>query len=395
MDALKGKIADLSEKYLQAIIDFRRHIHQHPELSFQEKHTANYIASTFARHGVKTIPFNQHHSFMAIVEGKGSGKTIGIRAELDALPITEESDLEYKSNSKGVMHACGHDIHIAAVAGTGIILHELREFWNGRVLLIFESGEELLPGGARAIVNSDVFLGMKPDIMLGLHVLPEMETGKVGFCPGRYMASGDEIYLNVRGKGGHAALPHTLIDPVVIASHIVIALQTLISRNTPPMLPAVLSFGKIEASGATNVIPSNVYIEGTLRTLDENWRETAHGLIVQNAKGVAQAMGGNCDVEIRQGYPFVYNNPELTRKVQSIAMEFLGDSNVVSLEPRMTTDDFAYFSQEIPSVFFRLGVGTSNSSVTQLHTPKFVANEKSLSLALPLLTWITIKILEG
>jgi amidohydrolase len=292
------------------------------------------------------------------------------------------------------MHACGHDIHMASAIGVGLIMHWLRNHWNGRVILVFESGEEQLPGGAMAILDSAEFKSIFPDIMFGLHVLPEMEVGKVGFCSGRYMASGDEVYLTVKGKGGHAALPHTLIDPVVIASNIILNLQTIVSRSAPALVPTVLSFGKVEANGATNVIPNEVKIEGTFRTMDEGWRGKAHSLIEAKANGIARSMGGSCEVEIRKGYPSVYNNPALTEKAKKLAVELLGFDKVVDLEPRMTTDDFAYFSQQIPSVFFRIGVGFPKSEHFQLHSSSFIANEDSLQTSIPLLAWLILNNLE-
>ncbi len=273
-------------------------------------------------------------------------------------------------------------------------MHELRNRWAGRVILVFESGEEQLPGGAMAILDSAEFKSVMPDIMLGLHVLPEMEVGKVGFCAGRYMASGDEVYLTVKGKGGHAALPHTLIDPVVIASNIILNLQTIVSRSAPALVPTVLSFGKVEANGATNVIPNEVRIEGTFRTMDEEWRDKAHSLIEMKANGIAQSMGGSCNVEIRKGYPSVFNNPALTVNAKKLANELLGLDKVVELEPRMTTDDFAYFSQQIPSVFFRIGVGAPKAEHLQLHSSNFIASEDSLKTSVLLSVWLLLNNLK-
>ena len=394
MEFLREKILGLVEKHLQAIIGVRRYVHRNPELSFQEANTAQYIRSILAEYGIRTIPLGQYHSFIAVVEGRSAGSTIGIRAELDALPVLEDTKVEYASIKQGVMHACGHDLHMAAVVGAGIALQELSDFWNGRVLLVFESGEEQLPGGATEILNSAEFNSMRPDVMIGLHVLPELEAGKVGFCSGRYMASGDEVYLTVKGKGGHAALPHMLVDPVVIASNIILNLQTIVSRSASALVPTVLSFGKVEANGATNIIPNEVRIEGTFRTMDEDWRTKAHSLIEENAKGIAMSMGGDCLVEIRKGYPSVYNNPELTENSKQIASELLGAENVIALEPRMTTDDFAYFSQKIPSVFFRVGAGFNNLDKMQLHSGRLLINEESLRTGMLLLLSIVFSKLK-
>ena len=390
MESMKAKISELAQKYYQSIIEYRRYIHKNPELSFQESGTANYIKSIFEEKGIEVIPVKGQTSFFAVIKGSNPGKTIGIRAELDGLPVNEETSLDFKSVKSGAMHACGHDIHMASLIGTGIIIDELKEYWSGRVVLIFESGEEQLPGGAKAILESEEFSQYRPDLMIGMHVLPELEAGKVGFCSGRYMASGDEVYITVKGKGGHAALPHTLVDPVVIAASIIINLQAFVSRNSPALVPTVLSFGKVIANGATNIIPNEVSIEGTFRTMDETWRSRAHTLIESYAKGIAQSMGGECIVEIRKGYPSVYNNPQLTEVFSKLSSDFLGHESVVVLEPRMTTDDFAYFSQQIPSVFFRIGVGFPNSEHYQLHSSQFIANEEVIKHSVPLLVMLLV-----
>lgn len=394
MDNLREKILSLVQKYNSRIIEYRRDIHRNPELSFKEELTSQYIQSILSNEGIRIIRLAKQHSFIAVIDGDGDGKTIGVRAELDALPIQERADVDFASQNDGVMHACGHDIHMASAIGTALIMNKIKEHWSGRVVFVFESGEEQLPGGALSVLESAEFKSVMPDLMLGLHVLPEMEAGKVGFCSGRYMASGDEVYLTVKGKGGHAALPHTLVDPVVIASNIILNLQTIVSRSAPALVPTVLSFGKVTANGATNVIPNEVKIEGTFRTMDEAWRGKAHSLIEANAAGIAQSMGGRCDVEIRKGYPSVFNNPTLTENAKKLASELLGFDKVVELEPRMTTDDFAYFSQQIPSVFFRVGVGFPKSEHTQLHSSGFIANEDSLQTSIPLMAWLILNNLK-
>lgn len=394
MDSLKDTVATLVQNHLQGVINCYRHIHQNPELSFNEVNTSNYLKEILLKKGINIIPIEGQYSFIAVIEGNKSGKTIGLRAELDALPVNEETTLDFRSQNHGIMHACGHDIHMASLIGVGLILNELKAYISGTVLLIFESGEEQLPGGAKAIIESLEFKRLNPACIIGMHVLPELNAGEIGVCSGRYMASGDEVYLTVKGKGGHAALPHTLVDPIVISSNILLNLQTIVSRNAPALIPTVLSFGRVEAMGATNVIPNEVKIAGTFRTMDEIWRTKAHSLIVASAKGIAQSMGGDCVVEIRNGYPSVYNNPELTNNARTLAVDLIGESKVVDLEPRMTTDDFAYFSQVVPSVFLRLGVGFDNAEKAQLHSPSFVANEKSLFTATSLLCWLVLKLAD-
>ena len=378
----------------QQLVEYRRYIHKNPELSFQEEGTAEYIKHILKTEGVRVETFGTHHSFAAIVEGKEKGKTYGLRAELDALPITEKSGLEFSSVNPQAMHACGHDLHMAIAIGITLTLHRLRETLKGRFVAIFQSGEEILPGGAKSIAESKLYRELQPDAMFGVHVLPELEVGKVGVCPGKYMASGDEVYITVKGKGGHAALPHLLIDPVVCASEIILGLQTLVSRKAPPLIPTVLSFGKVEAIGATNVIPDEVSIAGTFRTMDEAWRHEAHKLIREMAMGIAASHRAGCEVEIREGYPSIYNNPELTQAVKNKATELFGPENVVDLEPRMTTDDFAYFSNLTPSVYFRVGTGYPNIENSQLHRPDFNPSEEAIGVAYGLLTKVLQSLLS-
>ena len=363
----------------------RRHLHANPELSFQEAKTASYVAKVLLDLGLEVHERVVDHSLIGILKGSRPGKCIGVRAELDALPLDEKTALPYASNVSGAMHACGHDIHMAVVLGLAKVLSDNRNNLCGTVVLVFESGEELLPGGARGILESDIFKRNIPDIMLGMHVLPELEAGKVGFRAGRYMASSDEVYITVHGKGGHAALPNTVVDPVLIASHVVVALQQVVSRNAQPIVPTVLSFGKVTANGANNIIPNQVLLEGTFRTMDEQWRVDAHQRIASIAKGISESMGGACTVDIRSGYASVYNNEALTQSAVSVASDLLGEANVVALEPRMTADDFAFFSQTIPSLFFRLGVGFFTGSKYGLHNPKFNANEDSMATGVKVL----------
>jgi len=372
-----------------------QHLHALPELSFNEVNTSQYIANQLDSYGIEWHRVRNSTSIIGIIRGKGIGRTVGIRAELDALPLTELGNSEHASRNNGVMHACGHDIHMATLLSAGYILKELKEQLEGQVLLIFESGEEQLPGGANAILHSDFFNRHKPDAMLALHVLPELKAGQAGLAEGRYMASGDEIHLTVKGKGGHAALPHTLIDPVVMASSLILSLQQVISRNAPALIPSVLSFGKVVANGATNIIPDEVHIEGTFRTMDENWRSEAHKHIEQICLNTCRAAGGDCVVDIRSGYPAVFNNVGLTRQVRGLLSGYLGDANIATLEPRMTTDDFAFFSQAIPSVFFRIGVGFSDTPPYQLHSPTFKANGEALRSSPGLLAWVVMGLLDS
>ena len=388
-----SSIRKQASSQLKQIVELRRFLHQHPELSFCEKKTATRIAQELKSIGIPVYTGVGGTGVIGIINEDSGGPVIGIRAELDALPIQELTQLDYSSSNANVMHACGHDVHMANLVSAAKILWIFRKEIKGKVVLVFQPGEELLPGGAISIIESDIFKKNRPQLMLGAHILPEMEAGKVGFRAGPYMASGDEVYLTVKGKGGHAALPHTLIDPVVMASHILVALQQVVSRNSPVATPTVLSFGKVLAHGATNIIPDKVDIEGTFRTMNEDWRAKAHDIIKQQAQGIANSMGGHCDVDIRKGYPALCNNSEFTNLAMGFAQEYLGAHNVLELPIRMTTDDFAYFAQNIPSVYFRVGSGFSEAKNDGLHSAKLVVNEDVIEHAGGLLAWLVISML--
>ncbi len=388
------KIKKLSIESLEDVIRIRRHIHKFPELSFHEEKTSAYIQTELKNIG---IPFTNGHvktGIIGTIEGKNpKSKTILLRADIDALPILEKNNVSYKSSNEGVMHACGHDAHTASLIGAAKILNSLRDEFTGTIKILFQPAEEKLPGGAKLLIEEGVFESIQPNVCLAQHVFPELPAGKVGFKKGLYMASTDELHVTVHGKGGHAALPHKVIDPVVIAAQLIINLQQIISRNNNPITPSVLSFGYIEGKGATNVIPNEVKIKGTFRTFDENWRDEAHEKMLQMANSIATSMGGSCDFEIKNGYPFLTNDFEITDLAIEAAKEFLGEENVVDLDLRMTSEDFAYLSHEFPSCFYRLGTndGKNNSN---LHTPTFNIDEKSLEIGAGLLAYIAIKQLD-
>jgi amidohydrolase len=383
-------IKELSSSLVGLTKGYWHHLHANPELSFNEKQTSLFIAKVLKENNIRVYENLNGNGLIGIIEGHEPGKTVGLRAELDALPIQENTRLAFSSSNEGVMHACGHDIHMASLLGTALIINQLKERLNGKVLLIFESGEEQLPGGAKQIIDSNIFQSNLPDAMLAFHVLPELAAGKAGFREGQYMASGDEVYITVKGKGGHAALPHTTINPILIASKLLLNLKEFIDTESPSNIPSILSFGKVIANGATNVIPNDVHIEGTFRTMDEDWRGNAHSLIEKISKETCQTLGGDCSIDIRKGYPSIYNNSGITKKVRTLTEQFLGTSNVAGLDRRMTTDDFAYFSQTIPSVFFRLGVGFENGPRHQLHRSTFIPNEEVLKYSSGLMAWISI-----
>ncbi len=385
-------IQQLSEQYAQEVVSIRRHLHAHPELSYQEFNTAEFIAQQLRTIGLEPQKGIAQTGVVVLIEGKNpSKKTVALRADIDALPITEANEVGYKSQNTGVMHACGHDVHTASLLGTAKILNETKLRWEGSVKLIFQPGEEKNPGGASIMIKEGVLQNPAPASIIGQHVFPLLPVGKIGFREGKYMASSDEIYLKVVGKGGHGAAPELTVDPVVIASHIIIALQQVISRNASPKQPTVLTFGKITAMGATNIIPDEVNIAGTFRALDETWRNEGLKKIRKMAESVADGMGGRCEVNIHRGYPYLENNPDLTRCIRQAAEEYVGKENVVDIDLTLGSEDFAYYSQIIPASFYRLGTRNESKGITSyVHTPTFNIDEDALTIGPGLMAWMAL-----
>ncbi|MEO1435348.1 MAG: amidohydrolase, partial [Bacteroidota bacterium] len=377
---IKDKIKALASQYYTDVVEIRHHLHQNPELSFQEVQTGKYIARKLEEYGIPHEHGIADNGVVGLIEGKNPGKKIiALRADIDALPILEANDVSYKSKNKGVMHACGHDVHTASLLGASRILNELKHELEGTIKLIFQPAEERFPGGASIMIKEGVLENPAPSGIIGQHVHPPLEAGTIGIKPGVYMASADELYLTIKGQGGHGALPQDCIDPVVIMAHVVTALQQIVSRKADPTMPSVLTFGKVIANGATNVIPNEVYLEGTFRTFDEHWRKEAHRLMQNMVNGICESMGGSADFEIRVGYPSLLNNEALTKKVKAQAIEFLGKANVIDLPIRMTAEDFSYYTHVIPGVFYRLGTGNkAKGIISPVHTNTFDIDETSL-----------------
>ena len=394
---LISKIKKLTADYLSETIGYRAHIHANPELSFEEFETSKFIQSQLTNWG---IPFQIMGNTGVVVlltgEKATSEKVIALRADIDALPIQEISDKPYKSTVSGVMHACGHDVHTASLLTCIKILNECKADFAGSIKFIFQPAEEKLPGGASILIKEGVLKNPVPHHILGQHVMPLIEVGKVGFRNGKYMASTDELYFTVKGKGGHGAMPHLNIDPVLIAAQIIIALQQVVSRVADPKTPSVLSIGKVIANGATNVIPNEVKMEGTFRTLDETWRAAAKIKIQEIAQGIAQSMGGSCELEIKNGYPFLVNEENTTNITRIAAEEYLGKEQVVELDIWMAAEDFAYYSQEVPACFYRLGTRNESKGITaSVHTPNFDIDESALNIGPGLMAYAAIKLLES
>ena len=389
---LKNKIKEIAQNIHQDVIKNRRHLHANPELSFQEYQTSAFVKSQLDALGVEWKAMADT-GVVALIKGeKPSDAVVALRGDMDALPITEANNVEYKSQNEGVMHACGHDVHTSSLLGTARILQELKSEFGGTIKLIFQPAEEKLPGGASIMIKEGVLENPKPEAVIGQHVMPLIDAGKIGVRSGKYMASSDEIYVTVRGKGGHDAQPQANIDPIVITAHIITALQQVVSRIADPKMPTVLSFGKIIAEGATNVIPNEVYLEGTFRTFDETWREEAHRRMKKMAEGIAESMGASCEFKVMKGYPFLINEEKLAALVKSYAIEYLGEENVLDLDLWMAAEDFAYYSQAADSCFYRLGIRNEEKGITSsVHTPTFDIDESALALGPGLMAYIALR----
>ncbi len=391
---MKEQVQQLADQYFSDIIDIRRHLHQYPELSFKETETGLFIAQKLKEFNIPHEHGCAVNGVVAMIEGKNpQSKVVALRADMDALPIDEANDVPYKSKRKGKMHACGHDVHTASLLGTARILNELKGDFEGSVKLIFQPAEERMPGGASIMIEEGVLENPKPLRIFGQHVHPPLEAGKIGMRPGKYMASADELYLTVKGRGGHGALPQDCIDPILITAHIITGIQQIVSRRADPTLPTVVTFGKINSTGgSTNVIPNKVKLEGTFRTMNEKWRMEAHKRMKKLVKHMAKAMGGAAQLNIVKGYPVLVNDDGLTVNARKYAVEYLGEENVIDLPIRMTAEDFSYYSHHVPACFYRLGTGNAEKGITSpVHTNTFDVDEDSLKLSTGLMAWMALR----
>ena len=376
------------------LLEWRRHLHSRPELSWQELETTEFILNELKKLGIEDISRPLKTGLVAKIEN-GKGKCVALRADIDALPITEQNTCSYKSQNDGVMHACGHDVHSTCLLGAAKYLIENRDKWQGTIVLIFQPSEEKQPSGAEALIKAGVLEESKIEAILGLHVTPELEVGKLGFREGPFMASADEIYMTVIGKGGHGASPHLCIDPIVLSAHIILALQNLVSRYADPKTPTVLTFGDIHGSGATNIIPEKVELKGTLRTFDEKWRRELQQKTKKMAQGIARSFGGDCVVDIPEGVPFVNNEPVLTNKISLLAEHLLGKENVVVMPMRMGAEDFSFYGHRCAASFFRLGTGNDKKgTTTTVHNSKFEIDEDALIIGSSAMAKMAIGLLK-
>ncbi len=386
-------IKNLALSYSKEFIEVRHHLHANPELSYEEYNTSKFIQSKLSEWNIP-YEIKATTGVVGLIKGKNPDKRIvALRADMDALPIVEENEVSYKSTNHGVMHACGHDVHTTCLLGAAKILNETKDDWEGTVKLIFQPGEEKNPGGASLLIKEGVLENPAPEKILALHVHPGMEAGQFSFRGGMVMASADEIYITIKCKGGHAAAPQFTADSILIASHLVISLQQIISRNNNPFNPSVLSITAMNGGNTTNVIPSEVKLMGTFRAMNEEWRFKAHEMIIKQTKELVTAMGAEVDVRIDVGYPFVFNNEALSAEARLIAEQYAGAENVSETELRMGAEDFAYYSHQIPGCFFRLGAGNKAKGITSnVHTPTFNIDEAAIEHGMGMMAWLATKV---
>lgn len=388
------KIKQLAKQYLPMLIEIRHHLHAHPELSFHEFETSRFISNTLSEWNISNTIMAET-GVVSLIQAKNQSKRIiALRADIDALPIYEKNDVDYKSKNEGTMHACGHDVHTTCLLGAAKILNELKDEWEGSVKVIFQPGEEKNPGGASALIKEGVLENPKPEAIAALHVHPGLEVGKLSFRSGRVMASADEIYITIKGKGGHAAAPHLTTDTILIASQIIVSLQQIISRNNNPFTPSVLSICSFQGGNSTNVIPSEVKLMGTFRAMDEQWRYKAHALIKKQVLNIAEACGAEAEIKIDVGYPAVYNNEIVTANAARLAKKFAGDQNVEETDLRMGAEDFGFYAQKIPGCFFRLGVRNEKKGIVHnVHTSNFNIDEAALETGAGIMAWLGVELM--
>jgi amidohydrolase len=395
-NGIKEQILRRSSDLKDDVINLRRHFHKYPELSYQETETAAFICKWLTDNNIKFTSSIAGTGIIAVIEGKAAGKkVIAVRAEMDALPITERNITSFSSTFPGKMHACGHDAHMAMMMGSALLLNEMREQFGGTILLIFQQGEEKSPGGARLIIESGALQNPKPDLVIAQHILPELETGKVGYKAGPYMASCDEIYITVNGKGGHAALPGLTTDQVYIASTLVVRLKdSMAKQQSLNKIPTVLGIGRISGEGATNVIPEKVDIWGTFRTFDENWRKEGINLVKSVVEETARDFKVQIDVNIAEGYPVLVNDENLAAEAVALSSDLLGKDNIETFATRMSSDDFSFYSQVAPSLYYRCGIRKKNKEMTKLHTPDFEIDEDGLQTGVANMSWLIFNFLS-
>jgi len=388
IQSIKNRVGEIHHE----ILSYRRHLHRHPELSFEEVETSAFICAVLDKYGITYTKGWAGHGIVAMIKADHADEWIALRADMDALPIIEANDVDYASKNAGVMHACGHDVHTSSMLGACILLQEMKSQLKKSVKIIFQPGEEKLPGGASLMIKEGIFAQQVPKYILGQHVFPSLEVGKVGIKSGLYMASADEIYLTISGKGGHGAMPHENNDVVLAMAQTIVNLQQIVSRRSNPIIPSVLSFGKVNTDGgATNVMPSKVRIQGTFRTMDEPWRKDAHELVRSIVQNTTASFGCQYDLDIKVGYPCLINHINLVSQVKKAMIAYLGAENVADIPIRMTSEDFAFYTQQIPGCFYRLGTRNEAQGITSpVHTATFDIDEDALKVGVGLMVYLAV-----
>ncbi|CAA9550945.1 MAG: N-acetyl-L,L-diaminopimelate deacetylase homolog [uncultured Thermomicrobiales bacterium] len=395
-----ARLRDAVDEILPGVVADRRHLHEHPELGFQEVETARFVAGRLAALGVEDVRTGiAKTGTTALVrgtgDGPGAGKTLLIRADMDALPIQEENEVDYRSKHDGVMHACGHDAHTAMLLGTARLLMERRDRFAGTVKLLFQPAEEG-PGGAKPMIDAGVLDDPKVDAALGLHIAQEQPLGTIGVRPGPAMAASDGFTVTIRGKGGHGARPQSTVDPVAIGAQIVVALQTVVSRETNPITPAVVTVGAFRAGQAANVIPDTAELRATVRSFDQGERERLAERLEALVRGIATAMRAEVDFAYRFGYPPTVNDPAMTAIVRAAATETVGAERVLEPDPIMGAEDMSYFLERVPGCFFFVGSRNPDRGlVWGHHHPRFDFDEEALGTGISTMVAATERYFAG
>lgn len=389
---IKEKIKQLADKHFDEVVKLRRTIHSNPELAFEEHETGKLVAETLEKIGVNVKRGAARTGIIGTLKGTGK-KVVALRSDMDALPILEATGLPFASKNSGKMHACGHDAHTAIGLGAAMILSDLKDELKGEVRFLFQPSEEKNPGGAPFMIADGALDGV--DEIYGLHVIAQNDAGTVGFFPGEMMASADEIYITIKGKSGHGARPQYTIDPIVAMAQVVLALQTLVSRNLDPFSQGVITIGSVHGGFAPNIIPEEVKLVGTLRAMTKEWREYAHKRVIEIVEGICKSAGAHCDILIDKGYPVLNNNEAKTIFAENAARELFGSDHVFKAERLMGAEDFAYYLEKVPGTFYRLGIRNVKQGITaDIHNDHFTIDEEALRTGMAMQAYLAVRALQ-
>lgn len=387
---IKKGISELGNE----IINCRHHLHQNPELSFKEFKTSEYIKSKLRENNIEYDESLSETSVIAKIQVRNNNEWIAVRADIDALSIVEEFESDFKSQNEGVMHACGHDAHTAILLGLAFFLKKNIHLLKENILLIFQAGEEKNPGGAKILIDNGLLSKYKINKIIAQHVDPDIESGAFSFGEGNLMASCDELYIDFSGIGGHAAIPEKHSETVLAASKFICEAK-LLEKHLNEKDPIIIAFGKIIANGAVNIIPSNVRIEGTIRTYDSSIRTLLKNTLKENARIIAEENKCKCDFVISEGYPNLHNDSKLYKEIMEFVKYFLPEEKILESKKRMSSEDFAWYSQEIPAALYRFGIKGNGYGNYPLHNSKFNIDEKALLYACELMAFLTVSLAGG